>query len=214
MKLGEAVIMVREVAGVNIATHSDQKIKMAMGWALDTLAAKAAEASGPRLLYEWLLDISADTKTYRLPDEVRVVKEIWNDDHTPPSGYTRIPYPAQSQVELPQFAAHSAPIGRRVWWQTNRIIHIRPRPSAGLPAKLRVAGYGRPSIPTLADMDMPVPFEAEPWFFVKSATRLIPPAQGVEALVTALQDVEEDLERWLWQHSASVPPGPIEGGVS
>jgi len=214
MKLGEAIEIVRDTAGVTIATHPDQNVKLAMGWTLDALAGKAASAGGPRMLYEWKLDFSTDTKTYRLPEEIRVVKEIWNDDMSPPAGYTRIPYPAQSQGDLSQFHSHSASVGRRVWWQTNRIVHIRPTPSATNAAKLRVAGYGRIPVPLHTDHELPLPPEAEPWFFVKTATRLVPPVQGIEGLVAALQDVEEDLELWLWEHSASVPPGPIESGVS
>ena len=121
---------------------------------------------------------------------------------------------AAARANASQTAAVAATTIHYVWWQTNRLIHIRPTPSTGLAAKLRVAGYGRPPVPKRTDEEMPVPFEAEPWFFVKTATRLIPPAQGVEALVTALEDVEKDLDMWLWQHSASVPPGPIEDGVS
>ena len=214
MTLGEAVKIVRETAGTSIAQHPDQNVKMAMGWALNAFALKAAEASGPRGLYEWPFDIRADESKYRLPYEIVVVKEVWNDSFTPPRGYSRIPYPAQSQIESVMFASHSASTGRYAWWQVNRDIHIKPTPSTAEPGKLRVAGYGRPPLPKQTDEEFPLALEAEPWFFVKSAMRLVPPVQGLEALASALQDVEEDLDSWLWNWSASVPPGPIEDGVS
>ena len=213
MILGEFITLVKAQAGGS--AHSPQEVKLAIGWALDALAAKAGDAAGPRMLYEFRLDLVANEGAYPLHKEVRTVKEVWNDTTTPPTGYSRIPYTAQSLIDDTAFYAPSVGAGDCGWWQVHRTIHIRPRPSSNAAAKLRVAAYARPPIPRLIEEELGIPWEAERWVIAKAAALLLPPPDrgSVESIAAQLTMLEADMEAWFWQHSASVPPAPLEDGV-
>jgi len=196
------------------STHTPPEIVAALGWALDALSTEAAKASGPRMLYEFRMDIILDQGEYPLPDEIRTIKEVWHDGFSPPQGYSRIPYTGQSFLETDAVYAPAATQAGYGYWQTHRKIHLRPLPSKTESAKLRIAAYARPPIPRHMDDEVAIPFEAERWVIAKAASLLLPPPEAgvAQALMLQLESAHGDLEMWLWRHSAGVPPAPLEDG--
>jgi hypothetical protein len=215
MNVGEMTILVRNQAGADYAVYSEAEVRMAIGWALDSLAGLAAEVAGPRMLYEYRADKLLDQGEYRLPVEIRTVKDVINDAFDPPQFYQRIPYSGQSLVETDAFYAPAASIGAYVWWQAHRTLHMRPVPSESEAAKIRIAAYARPPLPRRQEEDLPIPVEAERWIIAKAAALLVPPPsrERLDVLAAQLELAAADLEKWLWQYSASIPPAPLPDGV-
>jgi hypothetical protein len=213
MMLAELVSFVRAQAGRG--DHTPQEIAAAVSWALDALAGEAAKAAGPRMLFEFKLDILVDVNTYPLPDEIRTIKEVWHDGFDPPQGYTRIPYTGQSFLETAAAYAPAATSSGYAWWQTHRTLHIRPTPAESQTAMLRVAAYARPPLPRRMEDEVAIPWEAERWVIAKAASLILPPPprETLEAILLQLTATSQDLEQWLWKHSASVPPAPLEDGL-
>lgn len=213
MTLGDFQILIQAQIVGDGRTRTPQELDLATGWALDVLAAKAAEASGPRMLYEFLLDLEAGKSTYRLPKEVRVVKEIFNVPAQ--EGYSKISYPAQFFTDMDAAYSPAADRSDPQWWQTHRDIHLKPEPSSTERNGLKIAAYARPPIPRDPNVEVAIPMEAERWVIIKAATMLLPPpaAEIIQPLVAQLTIASQDLEGWLWQHHAGIPPAPMEDGV-
>ena len=213
MTLGELLHLVRAQSGGE--SHSPQEVTAAVGWALDALATEAAKAAGPRMLYEYKMDVIRGETKYQLPDGVRTIKEVWHDGFDPPQGYSRIPYPAQGFIESTAAYGPAATSGGYVHWQVHRTIHIRPSPSESQAGKLRIGAYGRPPLPKGQAMEVAIPWEAERWVIAKAAMLMLPPPpkEMYEAIALQYQAINDDLEMWLWRASAGVPPAATEDGV-
>lgn len=212
MTLGEMLILVNVQAG---GQASAQENKLALGWALDAFAAKAAEAAGPRGRYSFLMDLVKDQSAYPLPEAVRTVAMVVNDSVDPPVPYSLISRHAeafiQSRVPMSQYGGS----GSMGYWIDHRTLYILPKPNTTEPGKLRVIAYGRAPIPRLEEETIAIPFEAERWVIAKAAALRIPPpsADALKSLGSQLAMAEVDLREWLWNHSADVPPGPMEDGL-
>ncbi len=213
MTLGELQYFVAAQLANGGRTWTPAEIDNAVLWALDVLASKAAEASGPRMLYEFFLDTEVEKKQYRLPLEVRVVKEVFDVDGLEP--YSRIPYSAQNFLDNPAVFAPAAPRDDKAFWQAHRDLFIHPTPVKAIKNGLKIAAYARPPLPRMPEEDVAIPLEAERWVIAKAAAMILPPPSQnvVETLAAQMTLAASDLEMWLWNHHAGVPPGPMEDGV-